>query len=393
MATARKPRASRAAERSSAAGASPTTSGTMALRARARPSRSERRAAARRTRAPRSGSAAITSRAARAAAAARAPGRWCRRRRGRGSAAGRPPPARRRRSRRCFPAPWRACHLERRAGAFALHHAQAVGVVGQGQASWRSRRPGCRHRREVAVHAEHTFGEHQRPPRPRAQGGETVLQVLRVIVREALHPRAGEPGARPQRGMAESVQQHEVARSDQRRDHAEVGRVAAGEHQRRLRRLGPRQGGLQGAGLGRIAGHQARAAGARAVSLQGGVGGGQHTRMVGEVEVVVAGERDHLACRPASTTRPAEAGPWASGRSASGPDAESWASFSGGEGVQAVGEARHRAADQPPPPPQVKRWVEPQGWTRALDRCPAKALRRPHGRDPPASPSGGPTPR
>ena len=74
-------------------------------------------------------------------------------------------------------------------------------------------------------------------------------------------------------------------------EHAQVGGVAGGEEESGLGALPVGQLGLQ-LGVDRPgAGHQAGRARARAPPVEGGVGGGDHRRVLGQPEVVVGGER------------------------------------------------------------------------------------------------------
>ena len=109
---------------------------------------------------------------------------------------------------------------------------------------------------------------------------------------KAHHRRAGEPGAVPGTGVGEPVRQDQVVLAHQGRDHAEIRQIAAAEDQSAL---GPLELGelLFQHGIGRMAaGHESRAASTGAVALERLARRRDHSRMVGQPEVIVATERD-----------------------------------------------------------------------------------------------------
>ena len=115
-----------------------------------------------------------------------------------------------------------------------------------------------------------------------------------VVVVEPLHGRAGEPRPVPHAGVAESIGEDEVLRADQGRDHPDVRQVSAAEDDGPLGafHLGEERFEL---GIERMAARdEPRGPGAGAVPLDRLAGGGDHRRMMGQAEVVVATERDVL---------------------------------------------------------------------------------------------------
>jgi hypothetical protein len=95
--------------------------------------------------------------------------------------------------------------------------------------------------------------------------------------------------------VGQFVDQHEVALAGEGGDQAGIGQVARAEHHAGLRALQPRQPRLEFGQQRVVAGHQPRGAGARAVRVDGGLGGGLDRRVVRQAQIVVAGERQQLA--------------------------------------------------------------------------------------------------
>ena len=99
------------------------------------------------------------------------------------------------------------------------------------QASWRSHeRDQLRHRRDVAVHAEHRVGDDELAARPRR--GEQPPERGEIEMRIALELARDEQRGVVQRGMVQPVGEHRVLAPRKRRDDAEVRHVAGGEQQR-----------------------------------------------------------------------------------------------------------------------------------------------------------------
>ena len=150
-------------------------------------------------------------------------------------------------------------------------------------------------RRDIAVHGEHAIGDDQRMLMPLALLGEQRLDVLQVGMAERHHHRAGQPRAGIETGMRELIDQDQVAWAGERRDDAEIGEVARAEDAGRLGLLPARQPRLERGVERMVAGDQAGGAGADAVGAQRLDRRRLDDGMVGQVEVVVAAERQQLA--------------------------------------------------------------------------------------------------
>ena len=103
--------------------------------------------------------------------------------------------------------------------------------------------------------------------------------------------------------MGQLVDEDEITRTNHRRDDAEISEIARTEDARRLGALQPREPRFKLAQQGMIAGHEAGGTGADPVNPQCLDGGVLDRRVMGEVEVVIAGERQQpttLALQPNS---------------------------------------------------------------------------------------------
>ena len=95
--------------------------------------------------------------------------------------------------------------------------------------------------------------------------------------------------------MRQLVDQHQVGGADQGRDDARIGQIAGAEDAGGLRALHPGEAALQLREQRMIAGDQSRAAAADAIAGERRDRRLLDGRMVGQVEVVVAAERQQAA--------------------------------------------------------------------------------------------------
>jgi hypothetical protein len=145
---------------------------------------------------------------------------------------------------------------------------------------------------DIAVHAVKSLGDDQNPvvlvPDAR-QGG---VERLDVVMREgaALAPRHHR--AHDDAVMRESVVQHEVSWSEQRRDGGDVGRVPAYIGQTAALPVMVRQRGLEFGMDGPLAGHKPACRGGNAIAIDGSLRGAPDRRAVVEPEIVIRGKVD-----------------------------------------------------------------------------------------------------
>ena len=95
--------------------------------------------------------------------------------------------------------------------------------------------------------------------------------------------------------MGEFVDQNEILRARKRRDDAGVGEIAGTEHTGRFGSFEPRQPRLELAIQGMIAGDEPRCASADAIGADRRGGGRLERRMMGKVQVIIAGEGQKAA--------------------------------------------------------------------------------------------------
>ncbi len=119
-----------------------------------------------------------------------------------------------------------------------------------------------------------------------------LLQVVGLVVAEAVDLAVGELGAVVDAGVVAFVDDGRGVAIDQGGDGAEVGLVAGGEDQRRLRveEVGDLGFELEVDGGGAV--HEPRAGHGRAVLLDGVAGGGDDAGVAGQPQVVVGPEHD-----------------------------------------------------------------------------------------------------
>ena len=128
--------------------------------------------------------------------------------------------------------------------------------------------------------------------------GEQPGYGLGIVVRETDHGRTRQSGPRIEAAMREGVDQHEIAGSGERAEHADVGEVARAEQACRLAALGRRQPVLQRGMKRVVAGHEPRGAGAGAPAFRCGDGRSLDAGIGGEAEIIVAGKRDQPPAVP-----------------------------------------------------------------------------------------------
>jgi hypothetical protein len=144
------------------------------------------------------------------------------------------------------------------------------------------------HVRDVAIHAEHGVGGDQ--PHRRGGSREARLQRIEVRVRVARAARAREQRAVVEARVVEAVGEHFGVAIAQRRHDPQVGRIAAAEEKRARK---PHEAGETPLGVvvdALVAAHERRGARAGAPGVDRRVRGLPQRRVVGETEVVVAGE-------------------------------------------------------------------------------------------------------
>ena len=128
-----------------------------------------------------------------------------------------------------------------------------------------------------------------------AVGGEQFDRMGDVVVAEDERFGRRELRAGEEAGMRQLVDQDEIFRSRERWDDAEIGEVAGAEHAGRLGSFDAGEAGFELAKQRIIAGDETRGAAARAVTLDRRDGGGLDGGMMGEAQIVVAGEGEKAA--------------------------------------------------------------------------------------------------
>ena len=123
---------------------------------------------------------------------------------------------------------------------------------------------------EIAVHAEHAFGDDQAIIAFAGPGPQQAFEMVAVIVLETHQPRAGEQGALQQRMMGEAVGENGHRASGdllvgQSRDGGEIGLVAGGHDESGGLVLGLGDARLQFGESGMFARHQTRGGDAGAI--------------------------------------------------------------------------------------------------------------------------------
>ncbi len=171
-----------------------------------------------------------------------------------------------------------------------------MGVVGHqpGIVALRKRRERVQ-RRDVAIHGKDAVGHDQCPRMAAAMFRQKGFDMVHVAVPVGHDSRARETRAGPQAGMRQFVDQDEVLAADQRRDDAEIGEIARAEDAGRLGAFPMGQPRFEFAIKRMIAGDQPRGAGADAVDADRLDRRLLDGRMMRQVEIVVAAERQQPA--------------------------------------------------------------------------------------------------
>ena len=148
-------------------------------------------------------------------------------------------------------------------------------------------------RRQIAVHREDAIGDDKCMAVIGAMRAQNFFDMRHIVVAEFFHPRARKLRTRPQTGMRQFIDQQQIALTDDHRNDPRIGEIARTEHARCLSALQPCQPPFQYAKQRMIAGDQPRGPRARAVLLYCGDSSGLHPGMMGEVQIIVARERQH----------------------------------------------------------------------------------------------------
>ncbi len=168
-----------------------------------------------------------------------------------------------------------------------------------------ARSQSCRQRRDVAVHGEHAIGHDQPRPSPSA-GLQDPLELGHVAVGVPLALRLAEPDAVDDRGVVERVGDDGVRLVEQRLEEARRWRRSTrcrGSRPPCPRKRAMRRLELLVDRLGAADEPDARRA--RTPSAPGRPGRPGSARVVGEAEVVVGAEVEHLPAAHGHAARPA----------------------------------------------------------------------------------------
>ena len=178
----------------------------------------------------------------------------------------------------------------------AADHAQPVRVVRhQPGVMFVGERQQFGERRQIAVHGEHTVGDDQRVVVFGAMPLKQFARMGDVVVAKRHHRAARQLRAGEQAGVRQLIRQHQPVAADQHRDDAGIGEIAGAEHHGGLRLLDAGEPRLQLRIQRVVAGDQARGAGAGAIGLDRGLRRLLDGRVLGQVEIVVAGKRQQAA--------------------------------------------------------------------------------------------------
>ncbi len=121
---------------------------------------------------------------------------------------------------------------------------------------------------------------------------QQVSGVRDIVVTERSTSACAQLAAGPQAGVRKRIDQEQVSRPDQRRDDAGIGEIAGAENACVLGALEAREPALQLREQRMVAGDQPRGAGADAIGPDRRNRCRLDLRMMGQVEIVVAGERN-----------------------------------------------------------------------------------------------------
>ncbi len=182
-------------------------------------------------------------------------------------------------------------HPEMGRGAAPLRtqYTEAMGIVDQQQCVVAlTQFQQLRHRRDVAVHAEHGIGEHELAPR----GGcpQQPIEQGHIVVRIDMDGGAREPRTIDQAGVVQHIRKNCVAASHERWHNADVGQVTGAEVQRPRQADEISQFALKRLMRRTVPVHQRRRARAHAILRGSPLCRFDRRGMLGQPQVVVAAE-------------------------------------------------------------------------------------------------------
>ena len=185
----------------------------------------------------------------------------------------------------------------RRAAALLAEMSGRVAVVDQDERAVAvGERADLPELRDMAVHREDAVGRDQLEPRTVGLGLlQPVLELVHVGIGEAVASRLGQPDAVDDRGVVEAVGDDRVLFAHQRLEHAAVGVEAGGEHDRVVLAEVFRDRQLELAMQRLRPADEPNRGHAEAERVHRLPGRGDDLGMVGEAEVIVGAEIDHVA--------------------------------------------------------------------------------------------------
>ena len=148
---------------------------------------------------------------------------------------------------------------------------------------------------EVAIHAVHALDGDQHAAIAVAHFGQQRVERLPVVMGKGATRSAGKLGALDDRVVGQNVVEDQIVRPQQVADGGDVGGMAGDEDDRGRGAQERGQGLLQITMHLLLAGDQPTGAGAGAIAVDRGLGGGGDLRIVGHADVVVDAEVDELA--------------------------------------------------------------------------------------------------
>ena len=174
----------------------------------------------------------------------------------------------------------------------AADHAQPVRIVRhQPGVVFVGERQQLGERRQIAVHGEHAVGHDQHMVVLGAMRCQQFARMRDVVVAERHHLAARQLRAGEQASVRQFIHQHQPVAPDQHRNDAGIGEIAGAEHDRGLCLLDAGEARFQLRVERVVAGDQARGARAGAIFFDCRDGGLLDGRVLGQVEIVVAGKR------------------------------------------------------------------------------------------------------
>ncbi len=145
---------------------------------------------------------------------------------------------------------------------------------------------------DVAVHAVKALGDDQNPVVLAPDGCKRPIERLHVVMGEGASLASGHDGAHDDAVMGKRIMKHEIPRSEQRPDRRDIGRMPAHKGQTAALPVVLRQGALEGAVDGPLAGDETACRGGDAIAIDRVPGGAPDSRTVVESEVIIRGEVD-----------------------------------------------------------------------------------------------------